>query len=269
MAYQTVILEKEEDIAVLTLNRPETLNAWNEQLELDAWAAVEEVERDKAIRVLIITGAGRGFSSGADVPSLLKAAQGTSSDEGMFIRIVKGEPNLVALCKKLRDMNIPVIAAVNGMTAGGGFGFALACDIRIAAESAKFSMAFIRRGLVPDCGSTFFLPRAVGTGYACELMFSGDVIDAATALRMGIVNRVVPDPELMQTAKELAKRIAKNPPIALRLTKKAIYQGLEEPDVSAHMEREVYCNRTLFDTLDFKEGVTSFLEKREPHFSGR
>ena len=265
MAYKTVILEKEEDIAVLTLNRPETLNAWNDQLALDASAAVEEVEQDEAMRALIITGSGRGFSSGFDVASLVEKTNKSSFSE-VFSEIT-GKPNIASLTAKLRVLDIPVIAAVNGMAAAGGLSFALGCDLRIAAESARFSMAFIRRGLVADGGSTFLFPRAVGTGYACELMFTGDVIDADTALRIGIVNRVVPDSELMPVARELAKRIAKNSQVALKFTKRLIYEGLDETDLDAHIVREVNCNESVVQTPEFREGMALFLKKSEPKSS--
>jgi 2-(1,2-epoxy-1,2-dihydrophenyl)acetyl-CoA isomerase len=176
---------------------------------------------------------------------------------------------IVAVAYQLRQMDRPVIAAINGVAAGGGFGLALACDIRIASDQARFSQIFVKRGLVPDTGSTYFLPRIVGTEKACELMFRGNVIDAYEAQRLGIVSRVVPHEELMNEVMALAKELASGAPIALGLTKRALYKGASEIDLASQMDFELYLNSLLFGTEDFKEGVMSFLEKREPRFLGR
>jgi len=264
MAYNTLIVTKEAGVATLTLNRPNKLNAWDEEMMQEGVQAIEEIRSDLDVRVLVITGAGRAFSSGADVTSLARVTERRSVRDEL-----SSWPGIVTVAHQLRQMDRPVIAAINGVVAGAGFGLALACDIRIASDQAKFSQIFVKRGLVPDTGSTYFLPRIVGTEKACELMFRGNVIDAYEALRLGIVSRIVPHEELMDEVMALARELASGAPIALGLTKRAIYKGASEIDLAAQLDFELYLNSLLFGTEDFKEGVMSFLEKREPRFLGR
>ena len=268
MQYKTVIFEKNDGVAILTLNRPETLNAWNAEMAEEAVNAISEVAEDESIRVLIVTGAGRGFSSGADVrEDLAKVVEGARGT--IFERIMQNKPNPLTIALQLHGMDKPVIGAINGIAAGAGFSIALACDLRIVSERAQFSMAFILRGLIPDCGGTFFLPKLVGSAKACELIFTGDMIDAKEAERIGLVNKVVPHQELMKAVGELAQKLIKRPPLALKYAKRAIYKGLSETDLTSHLDYEVSLNRMCTDTDDFKEGVKAFLEKREPVFKGR
>ena len=268
MQYKTIILEKRSGIAALTFNRPETLNAWNDEMAREATDAINEIERDENVRVLIVTGAGRGFSSGADVrKELAGIVEGAS--ETIFERIMQGKPSVVTIGLQLRRMDKPVIGAINGMAAGAGFAIALACDLRIASEKAQFSMAFILRGLIPDTGGTFFLPKLIGSAKACELIFTGDTIDADEAERMGLVNKVVPHEKLMEATEELANKFLKRPPIALKYAKRAIYKGLVEVDLASHLDYEIALNRLCTHTEDFKEAVKAFLEKREPVFKGK
>ena len=166
-------------------------------------------------------------------------------------------------------MDKPVIGAINGIALGAGLSVATACDLRIASERAQFCMAFILRGLVPDCGGTFFFPKLIGSAKACELSLTGDTIDAKEAERIGLVNKVVPHEELMKVTEELATKLVNRPPIAIRYAKRAIYRGLTEADLSSHLDYEVSLNSMCNNTEDFKEGVRSFLEKREPVFKGR
>lgn len=264
MAYNTLIVTKEAGVATLTLNRPDKLNAWDEEMMEEGVQAIEEIRSDLDILVLVLTGAGRGFCAGADVTSLARLTERRSVRDELSNR-----QGIVAVAYQLRQMDRPVIAAINGVAAGGGFGLALACDIRIASDQARFSQIFVKRGLVPDTGSTYFLPRIVGTEKACELMFRGNVIDAYEAQRLGIVSRVVPHEELMNEVMALAKELASGAPIALGLTKRALYKGASEIDLASQMDFELYLNSLLFGTEDFKEGVMSFLEKREPKFLGR
>jgi 2-(1,2-epoxy-1,2-dihydrophenyl)acetyl-CoA isomerase len=264
MAYNTLIVTKEAGVATLTLNRPDKLNAWDEEMMEEGVQAIEEIRSDLDILVLVLTGAGRGFCAGADVTSLARLTERRSVRDELSNR-----QGIVAVAYQLRQMDRPVIAAINGVAAGGGFGLALACDIRIASDQARFSQIFVKRGLVPDTGSTYFLPRIVGTEKACELMFRGNVIDAYEAQRLGIVSRVVPHEELMNEVMALAKELASGAPIALGLTKRALYKGASEIDLASQMDFELYLNSLLFGTEDFKEGVMSFLEKREPRFLGR
>lgn len=269
MAYNTVIITKEAGIATLTLNRPDKLNAWNEEMLDEGVRAVEEIHNDLDIRVVVVTGAGRAFSAGADVTSLAQHMGGTEGGERSAIDNVCSWPGVVTVAYELHRMDRPVIAAVNGVAAGAGFGLALCCDIRIASDQARFSQIFVKRGLIPDTGSTYFLPRVVGTEKACELMFRGNVIDAYEAQRLGIVSRVVPHEELMNEVMALARELATGAPLALGLAKRAIYKGAVETNLAAQMDFEMFANNLLFRTDDFKEGVTSFLEKREPRFLGR
>ena len=264
MAYNTLIVTKEAGVATLTLNRPDKLNAWDEEMMEEGAQAIEEIRSDLDILVLVLTGAGRGFCAGADVTSLARLTERRSVRDELSNR-----QGIVAVAYQLRQMDRPVIAAINGVVAGAGFGLALACDIRIASDQARFSQIFVKRGLVPDTGSTYFLPRIVGTEKACELMFRGNVIDAYEAQRLGIVSRVVPHEELMNEVMALARELTSSAPIALGLAKRAIYKGASEIDLAAQMDFELYLNSLLFGTEDFKEGVMSFLEKREPRFLGR
>ena len=269
MAYNTLIVAKEAGVAMLTLNRPDKLNAWDEEMMEEGVRAIEEIRDDLDIRVLVITGAGRAFSTGADVTSLARETERMKAGERSLRDGLSSWPGIVTMAYQLRQMDRPVIAAVNGVAAGAGFGLALACDIRIASDQARFSQIFVKRGLVPDTGSTYFLPRIVGTEKACELIFRGNLIDAYEAQRLGIVSRVVPHGELMNEVMSLAKELASSAPIAVGLAKRAIYKGASEIDLAAQMDFELYLNTLLFGTEDFKEGVMSFLEKREPRFLGR
>jgi 2-(1,2-epoxy-1,2-dihydrophenyl)acetyl-CoA isomerase len=269
MAFNTLIVTKEAGVATLTLNRPNKLNAWDEEMMQEGVQAVEEICSDLNVRVLVITGAGRAFSAGADVTSLAREAEKLKTGESSVRDELSSWPGIVTVAYRLRQIDRPVIAAINGVTAGAGFGLALACDIRIASDQARFSQIFVKRGLVPDTGSTYFLPRIVGTEKACELMFRGSVIDAYEAERLGIVSRVVPHGELMNEVMALARELANSAPIALGLTKRAIYKGASEIDLAAQMDLELYLDTLLFRTEDFREGVMSFLEKREPRFLGR
>jgi 2-(1,2-epoxy-1,2-dihydrophenyl)acetyl-CoA isomerase len=163
----------------------------------------------------------------------------------------------------------PVIAAVNGVAAGGGMGLAAACDMRIASDKARFSTVFIKRGVIPDCAATFTLPRLVGMARACELVLKGNVIDAAEAERIGLVNKVVPHDELMSATREFANEIAQNPPIAVGLAKAALYRGMSETDIGGQEDYEAYIQNALMATEDFQEGIAAFFEKREPVFKGK
>jgi enoyl-CoA hydratase/carnithine racemase len=278
MGYKTIIVEKRSGMAILTFNRPETLNAMNVDMSEETADAIDEISRDESTRVIIITGAGKGFCSGADVrEELARIADmqeelGETTEGGpgtIFERIMQGKPTILTIPPRLRSMDKPVIGAINGIAAGGGFSIALACDLRIASEKAKFSMAFILRGLIPDCGGTFFLPKLIGSARACELVFTGDIIDANEAERIGLVNNIVPHEKLMESAEELANKLLKRPPIAVKYSKRAIYKGLVEVDLASHLDYEIALNRMCTDSEDFKEAVRSFLEKRESVFKGK
>lgn len=270
MTYETILLEKSEGMAVLTLNRPEVMNAWNPLMAREAAEAIGEIEGDESVRVLILTGAGKAFSSGADVGRLRETAEGKvpflETTAGM---VLTGQTSLLTAVERIRNLSKPVLAAIHGVAAGAGLSVALACDIRIAAEDARFTMAFVKRGLIPDLGGTYFLPRLVGPGMAAKLIFTGDVIDGKEAARIGLVDELVPPGEALTRAKTLARRIAENPPLAVRMAKKALYKGMNEPDLRSQMDYEIFIQCGLQRTEDFREGVVSFFEKREPKFKGR
>lgn len=270
MTYQTIIVEKADGIATLTLNRPEVMNAWNPLMAREAAEAIASMDRDEEVKVLIITGAGKAFSSGADVGRLKETAEGKvpflETTAGM---VLTGATSLLTAVETIRDLSKPVIAAIHGVAAGAGLSVALGCDIRIATEDARFTMAFVKRGLIPDLGGTYLLPRLVGPGVAAKLIFTGDVIDAREAARIGLVDELVPPGEALARAKILAQRIAQNPPLAVRMAKKALYKGMTEPDLRSQMDYEIFIQCGLQRTEDFREGVNSFFEKREPRFKGR
>jgi len=274
MTYKALTLEREGPIATITLNRPDAGNSFDMNMMVEIDDVFKRVGEDHDIRAVILTGAGKYFSTGIDL-SLFAAPERHTAEEGSSEDVFpdeedqtygKGTP--VAAVIRIRSMPKPVIAAVNGPAVGLGFSLALACDIIVASDRAKFGMIFVKRGIVPDTGGSFLLPRIVGLPKACELTLTGDTIDAAEAGRIGIVSRVVPHDNLVTAAKELAGRIAKNPPLAVGLAKSQLYQAMAETDMVEHMKREVEAQGDLMKTADFLEAATAFIEKREPVFRG-
>jgi 2-(1,2-epoxy-1,2-dihydrophenyl)acetyl-CoA isomerase len=223
MEYQCLIYEVEENIATLTMNRPECLNALGDTLRTDLHEAITTASGDPDVRAIILTGAGRGFCSGGDVKAMNEAKQRQASSPMMD----KIAPSRDLTVLAMRDAPKPIIAAINGPAAGAGMNIALGCDIRIASSTARFGETFVKRGLHVDWGGTYFLPRIVGMAKACELIFTGDIIDAEEALALGIVSQVVEPEALMDTARALARKIAAGPPIAIRLAKRALYHNQE------------------------------------------
>jgi len=264
MTYKCLLYEMKDGIATLTLNRPERLNALGDTLREDLQDAVTRASEDPDVRVMIVTGAGKGFCSGGDVKAMSER-KASGAGRPLMEKVAPGRDRTVLA---LRDAPKPIIAAVNGAAAGAGFNLALCCDIRLASTAAKFSQAFVKRGLHPDWGGTYFLPRIVGTAKACELIFTGAIIDADEALKLGIVSAVHPPEELMPAALALARRIADGPPIAIRLAKRGIYHNLE-CDLRQALEYETFAQNVCFDTEDATEGIRAFVEKRAPSFRGR
>jgi 2-(1,2-epoxy-1,2-dihydrophenyl)acetyl-CoA isomerase len=264
MTYANIKVEKKGGIVLLTINRPDKLNA----LTWDCWReisqAVGQLGEDEEARVLVITGSGRGFCSGTDLAAVAAGGGKAPSEGGRSERLRSRylAATTIIACPK------PSIAAINGVAVGGGLALCLACDIRIASQEAHFSAMWSRRALVPDFGASYLLPRIVGMSKALELMYTAQTIDAHEALAIDLVSQVVAAKELMPTAMALAERIAKGPTIAIELTKRLAYQGWRQ-ELECQTEYEEYLQRLCIESEDVQEGIRSFLEKREPIFKGR
>ena len=256
---ETVLRATSDGVLILTLNRPDALNSFNVEMKEAVLSALKDAGRDKSVRVVVLTGAGRAFSAGQD---LKERQQADAADLGTELR-VRYNPIVLAM----RRMEKPVIGAINGVAAGAGISVALACDIRIASESASFIEVFGRVGLVPDTGSSWFLPRLVGYARAAEMSFTTDPVDAATAERIGLVNRVVPADQLMTDTNALAARLARSAPIALALAKRALNRSLET-NLEQALEFEAELQSIAGRSKDYAEGVAAFVEKRQPNFTG-
>jgi len=251
-----IILEKSEGIATVTFNRPDKFNAFNWEMEAEVFDAFKQVEQDKDVRVLVITGAGPAFCTGADIEEMF---QGTIDRGGLTGAEEYDLP--------FRNM-VPVIASINGLAIGAGLTITLQCDIRIAAEEARFSLPFVPFGIVPEAGSTYFLSRLIGIAKACELVFTGKTITAGEGKELGLVNEVVPAAELKEATYKLARRIAQGAPLAMQMAKKGLYQGLEA-SIKDQIEYEKSALMTLMRTEDFQEATKAFQEKRKPIFKGK
>lgn len=262
-----ILLQKTGPIAVLTLNRPEAMNALGEPGDGDRVAtACHEINADRAIRCAILTGAGKAFSAGGNVKAMQNR---TGAFAGAPADVRDGyRTNVHRIVHALFNLEVPLIAAVNGAAIGLGCDVACMADVRISSEAAKFGVTFLKLGLIPGDGGAWLLPRIVGFSRACELLFTGDVIDAKQALEWGLVSRVVAPDQLLPEAHALATRIAKQPPSALRLAKTLLRQG-QTASYQAVMEMSAAAQALMHHTKDHEEGVAAILEKREPHFSGK
>jgi len=265
MEYEDLLLEKKDGIAIITLNVPEKLNAISGKMVRNLPLAADEIAQDDEVRVVIVTGAGRGFCSGADVSAMQARPAGTEAPPRYARLQVTGWPHSDVFPK----LDKPSIAAINGPCVGGGLSLALSCDIRIASETARFGVAQVARALVPDYGLTHYLPLAVGVSKALELMYTAEMIGAAEAERVGIVSRVVAPDELMNTAQELAAKIAQQAPLSVELTKKMVWRGLFD-GLARQLDLETYGTRICSQSEDHRESVKAFMEKKPlPKYKGK
>lgn len=263
-AFETLLFDLSGHVATLTLNRPEVRNALNRTAYEELERAFRHISDTPEIRCAIVTGADPAFCSGEDVKAMMTGPQ----REASLKRLTSADAATTPAAAAVLDCTKPVIAAVNGAAVGWGCELALYADIRIASEKARFGEIFIKRGLITDVGGFSRLPGIVGPSQAAELLFTGDIIDAGEAARIGLVSRVMPHDELLASARSLASRIAANPPLALSAMKEGLRRGFH----GGHAEIGAWVSSTLgrlFQTEDHREGVASFLEKRPPHFTGR
>jgi len=265
MKWEYVLLDKKDGVGTITLNRPEKYNAFGGNMRQEILQAVEDACADADVRVIVITGAGKTFCTGGDVDEFVG---GTSKAMSEGEVATNERYTMCKVVKAINSVEKPVIAAVNGVAAGGGCNFALSCDIRIASEKARFGQVFTRRGAHPDWGGIYFLPRLVGYAKAAELIFSGEVVGAQEALRIGMVNKVVPHEELMQATYDMAGRMARNAPLPIAFAKRGL-QNFYKMDLVQALDYEAYVLGVTLKSDDFMEGFKAFLEKREPVFKGR
>ncbi|WP_419165489.1 enoyl-CoA hydratase/isomerase family protein [Candidatus Palauibacter sp.] len=263
MSATHVLLDIEDGVGTLTLNRPEKLNAFIGEMRTEIARGVQALGADDAVRAVIITGAGRAFCAGADVKYMTGLIERQDVEEALAL--VEGGREVATA---IRAMPKPVIAAINGPAAGGGANLALACDLRLASETATIGQTFNRIGLHPDWGGTYVVPRLAGPARAAELFFFAEMIPAAEAERMGLVNRVVPADELMPLAREWARRLARKPALPLRLAKEAIRRSLAA-SFEEMLDYETAAQRACFASDDALEGVRAFVEKRKPDFGAK
>ena len=264
MDFETVIYELDENIAIVTMNRPDALNALSLQLTLDLDAAFRKAISDNA-RAVILTGKGRAFCSGGDLREMKVLAEKEGRIEAFLEDPLRALHDVILL---IRETHLPFIAAVNGVCAGAGTNFALACDLVVAAENVSFNEAFVKIGLSPDCGGTFFLPRIVGEKLAAELFMTGESVDAMRAAQFGMINRIVSTDELMTEAILLAKKLAAGPTGSIGRIKRMLNATFSNK-LAAQLALEHDCQIESGKSDDFKEGVTAFFEKRTPNFTGK
>ncbi len=272
MEYHDLIYEKSSHIATITFDNPDKLNAMTGQMLASFSEAIEEVRRDDDVRVLVVTGSGRGFCTGADTEMLIALAMGKPVPGAVEEESRRRSMEPIGwFGVEVSQLEKPTIAAINGPAVGGGFALAMACDLRVIATDAKFGMASTHRyALPPEGGITYTLPRIVGLAKACELLLTGDLVDGIEAERIGLVNRVVPPEQVLDSAMELAEKIAGNGPIGMELTKQLIYRGLHESNIATQVEREDAALVRGFKTEDYVEGSTAWwIEKRKPVFKGK
>lgn len=260
MGYSTLIVERTGAIATITLNRPAARNALDLAMRQEMLAALDEVEADASLRVLVLTGAGEHFCAGGDVKTMRERRQ-TAAEGRVRVQMLN------RMVERLVDFPRPTLAMVDGYAVGAGTNLALCCDLVIASDRAKFGELFNKIGLAPDGGGTWFLPRLVGLARAKELIFTGDVFDAAEAARIGLVNRVVPVAELRAVTRALAEKIASGPPAVQRMAKHMLNRAATS-DLAAALDLEAYSQGLAIAGDDHQEGLAAFFDKRAPKFTG-
>lgn len=260
MTYETILYDALDGVATITLNRPQTLNAFNDQMIQETTDAFKQAGRDESLRCVVVTGSGRGFSSGQDLADV----QAREGDFAIGEHLRQGYHKLI---RQMVALEKPVIGAINGIAAGAGCGVALATDIRIASDRASFMLAFSRVGLVPDSGTNWFLPRLIGYARAYEMAITADKISAATALQWGMVNRVVPAGQLMEAVAAWSRPLATGATLAYGLTKRAMHKS-RTLDLNEALAYEAYLQEIASRSYDYSEGVNAFMEKREAQFRG-
>lgn len=260
--YETLLIEKEDLIGTITLNRPDRLNAFNARMRAEFPQAVQQMAEDPEVRVIVITGAGDAYSAGADIHDFSAAIEsgGRRGGEGPAPEVaINAMPTFMTETGKV------IICSINGVCVGMGLTLSLCADIRIASDNARFGAVFVRMGIIPEYGSTYMLSRIVGIGKACEMVLTARIIDAAEAKEIGLVNHVVPVDRLKEATREMASGIAKLPPFAIAVAKRGLYQGLDT-DIRTQMQYEGMGLDACFRSADHAEAVKAFLEKREPKF---
>ncbi len=275
-SYEQIVYDVADGVATVTLNRPDKLNAWTGQMEKEVRAAIARAEADDAVRVIVLTGAGRGFCAGADMQDLGRVAGAASTadlerifkERGPGPQRADARPDFQKTYSYFPAVSKPVIGAINGSAVGLGLVIALYCDLRFASDQARFGTAFARRGLIAEYGISWMLPRLVGLANALDLLFSARIIDASEALRMGLVNRVLPQAELMAGVRAYARELATAvSPRSLRVVKKQVYEALFQT-LGEAVDVAIAEMMASFGSADFREGVAHFVEKRPPAFTG-
>jgi 2-(1,2-epoxy-1,2-dihydrophenyl)acetyl-CoA isomerase len=259
-----LLIERDGSVAQITLNRPDSLNALTPQMGSALSDAFRTLAGDREVKAIVVTGSGRAFSSGGDI-GFMKTVFDRGGSFEVFEPLVGAGPDVL---RAIWECEAPILAAVNGAAAGGGMSLALACDIRWASEKARFGQSFVRIGLHPDWGALFTLPRLVGPARALELMWTGDLVDAAEALRSGLVTRVLPGEDLLRETAAFARRLASGPAVAIAEIKRSMRAALGYT-LDQALARELEAQERCWGTRDAREGITAFLEKREPRFEGR
>ncbi len=261
MTYETIICEKGQGMAVVTLNRPERRNALSFRLKEEVSIVFDQLEREDAVKVVILTGGKEAFSAGADI----KERSQVQLTRSQFYFAQRKSQEFYT---RIERFDKPVIAAINGVAIGGGLELALVCDLRIASETARFGLPEVKIGVMPAAGATQRLPRLIGVTRAKELLFTGEFIDAREAHRIGLVNKVVTVDRMMDEARALAQKIIDNPPLSIRYAKRAVNLGMQL-DMTSALAYEAQCASILYTSEDRKEGIRAFKEKRKPIFKGR